>query len=482
MSSIYLGIDIGTTSAKCLAVDETGKVLAIAQRPYPLAHPHEGWAEQDPEDYWRGIVETVRRCAAECECKGEIVAAAMSTQGDTLIVTDEAGKPLAPALSWMDTRGEAECREMAAEMGQEFWYRETGFILTNYNSACNIRWLERNDPDLKKRIRRYCWVADYLAGRLCGRFVSDVPSASWTPLYSPVRRSWSEPVMDVLGISREMLPDAAESGTTIGELLPEVASELGLKPGVKLMAGAFDQAAAAHGAGAGAGRRSVLSCGTAWVLYAVWGSPVVDDLRQIPVCCHVRPDEWGMVLPFTGGAAYDWLQRTFQGEAGGEPSGAEPPVFIPHLYGGLCPDWRGESKGSILGLTLAHNREDVRRALMRGMAFEARRNVEAAERISGKIGSIRMVGGAGKSDIWPQMIASILDRPVEVSENVESACYGAAKLAAGGASANWDETQTTRDFAPIPAEVEAEQRRYEKYLRVYETVAGVYREGIEDCR
>ena len=478
MGSIYLGLDIGTASAKCLAVDEAGRILTFAQHPYPLSHPQQGWAEQDAEDYWRGLVEVVTQCVRACEQQGrapaEITALAMSTQGDTLIMVDESGRPLAPAISWMDTRAEKQCRGLLAETGKSFWYRNTGIGLTALSSACKMRWVAENAPALRARLARFCWVADFLAARLCGSFVADVPSASWTPLFSAAQRRWSEPVLRVLGVGRERLPEAVESGMVIGKLVPEAMAALGLAPHTKLVAGAFDQAAAAYGAGARARIRSVLSCGTAWVLYAVSIVPLMDEREQVPVCCHVTPSEWGMVLPFPGGAVYDWLRSGFQSGTAKGVGRAEPLVFIPHLYGGLSPDWRTESKGSLLGLTMAHTYEDVEIAVMRGLTFEAKRNVEAAERLSGGIGSVRMVGGAGKNETWAQMIANALGRPVEVSEWVESACYGAAKLAAGECAAEWEGAQAVREFLPIPSEVEREERDYANYLRCYEALLRLY--------
>ncbi len=473
MSRIFLGIDIGTTSAKGLTVSEEGEILALARHPYPLLHPRQDWAEQDPEDYWRGLVDVTRQCVAQCHGR-EIAALALSTQGDTLIVTDGAGKALYPAISWMDNRASAECRELLAETGRSFWVRESGMGLTALSSACKIRWIARHRPELREPVARICSVPDYLAVRLTGRFATDTPSASWTPCFTPGKRQWSQSVMDQLGVSRENLPEVLESGTPIGALLPEVASELGLGPETVLVAGAFDQAAAACGAGVSAGNRSILSCGTAWVLYAVSESPVEDPLEQIPVCCHTGESEWGMVLPFPGGSAYDWFARTFQGgnrQGGGE---GDSLVFVPHLYGGLSPDWRGESRGSLLGLTLAHTWGDVRLALMRGIASEARRNVEAAERLCGRIPSIRMAGGASKSETWPQMIANLLARPVEVSDFAESACYGAAKLAAGAISEPWPDPFAPRRFEPEAEGVEAEERRYARYISAYSKLLEIY--------
>lgn len=476
--AIYLGVDIGTTSTKCLAVDEDGSMLALAQRRYPMTHPHQDWAEQDPEDYWRALVDVIGQCVAQCKEQGrgahEVGALAMSTQGDTLIVADDAGNPLIPAISWMDARPDAECHELMAEADSSFWYRETGSPMNRWSSACSIRWLAKHMPELKSKGARYCYVPDFLAKRLCGEFVTDVPSASWSPLFTPSRRDWSKPVLELLGIDEAALPRTLESGEVIGRLSPSVAVELGLAPETVLVAGAFDQTAAACGAGASAGGRSVLSCGTAWVLYSVSSSPVIDQNEQLCTCCHAKRDEWGLVLPFSGGSTYDWLLRTFGENGDSSKSDSEPPIFIPHLYGGASPDWHGESKGSLVGLTMSHTREDIRLSLMRGLAFEARRNLEAGELFCGGVQFIRMVGGAGKSDIWPQMIANALGRPVEVSDCVESACFGAARMAAGKASSEWTVCGSPREFTPVPAQVTVENRLYHKYISFYETLLSVY--------
>jgi xylulokinase len=475
---IYLGADIGTTSAKCLAVGDAGEILAFAQHPYPLNHPRQGWVEQDPEDYWRGLVEVVTACVTTCRERGratsEIAALALSTQGDTLILADDTGRPIAPAISWMDSRAKQQMRALVAETGPSFWYRETGCRLTALSSACRIRWLSEAAPELRARVRRFCYVPDLLAQRLSGKSIADLPSASWTALFSPFERRWSEAVLKLLDVPPESLPDVVDSGTAIRRLTPAAAEALNLDPGTMLVAGAFDQAAAAHGAGATAGGTSVLSCGTAWVLYAVVARAVGDEREQIPICCHVRRSEWGLVQPFTGGAAYDWFHTTFPSGDDQESRQAQPLVFVPHLYGGLSPDWRGESRGSILGLTMAHTWGDVETAVMRGLACEARRNVEAAERLCGQIPSLRLVGGAGKSDVWPQMISDMLNRPIVVSQQTESACYGAAKLAAGTVADTWDQEQDARVFTPNAAQADAEDAFYARYVRFYEALADLY--------
>jgi sugar (pentulose or hexulose) kinase len=244
---------------------------------------------------------------------------------------------------------------------------------------------------------------------------------------------------------------------------------MGLRPGTTLVAGAFDQAAAAHGAGVAADT-SLLSCGTAWVLYSMASSPPTDPSGRLCTCSHVRGGEWGLVLPFTGGSAYDWVDRTFV--EGASASGSKDPIFVPHLYGGLSPDWRGESRGSLLGLTLSHTAEDIRLALMRGLAFETRRNLEAAEAFAGRPEMLVMVGGATHSEVWPQIIADALGCEVQVPAIAEAACLGAAMLAAG------ESAQISRDPAracvPRPDAVQESDDLYQRYLRAYDALLGIY--------
>lgn len=477
MESIFLGADIGTTSAKCLAIDASGGILALAQYPYGLSHPKQGWAEQDPEDYWTGLSSVVRECVRQVvgagRSPGDIESLALSAQGDTLVIYDDAGKPVRPALSWMDSRATDLFRERLNECGQEFWCRETGHRLTPYRSVCSLWWLAENEPETLQH-GRIGWVPDYMSARLTGRRVADVPGASWTPLFNPLKRNWSSAVMDMAGIAEKSLPLLVESGGTIGGLLPEAASALGLGETVRLVSGAFDQAAAAHGAAAVPGGRSVLSCGTAWVLYAVSSEPVFDPAFGIPTCCHVRADQWGMVLPFSGGTVYDWVRGALGRErlkTADSPN--EPLIFVPHLYGGLCPDWREESRGSLLGLTLSHTPEDIELAVMRGLAFEARRNLDACSQVVPRPERIRMVGGATHSPFWPQLIADILALPVEVWDCAESACYGAAKLAAGDRSDAW-EGGAVRTIEPRVGRIDMEFKSYQRYLRAYARALEVY--------
>lgn len=479
---MYLGVDIGTTSTKCLAVSEDGRQVAFAQRGYCLQHPKTGWAEQDPEDYWNALVETVRDCVSQLQNSGgradKVEALAISSQGDTLLALDPEGNPLASALSWMDTRAGEECGQLMALRDERFWYRQLGIRLTPASSACKIRWLHRHQPALFSSAT-LCYIPEFLAKRLTGQFAADQPSASWNPLYNAHQKDYSTEVLDILHLSGKPLARVTPSGEPVGLILPDVAKLLGLSPHVRLIAGGFDQATAAYGAGGGA----LLSCGTAWVLYAVSSKPVNDPASGIPFCLHCQPHSWGMVLPFPGGAVFDWVRSAFPEalECVGEQqiySCTRPLTFIPHFYGALAPDWQAHSRGSLVGLDLSATPGDILAAAMVGIACEARRNLEAAEKFSGQIPELRMAGGATRNTIWVQAVADILQKPVHTGSISESAAYGAARLAAGGVSARWKTAGEENVFLPQPKVSGWASDKYAMYLQTYNALLPVLENAL----
>ena len=390
----------------------------------------------------------------------------MSTQGDTLIVTDSQGTALAPAISWMDLRAEAEYHALLAATEQSFWYRENGKQLSTASSACALRWLAAWQPELWARVRRVAAVPDYLTARLCGQFVTDVPSASWSPCFNAHTRAWSHPVLALLGVSEAQLPRVLDSGTVIGTLSPDVAALLELTPDAVLVAGAFDQAAAALGAGASAGGRSILSCGTAWVLYTVT-SPSRLMCRRCFRSVATRARQSGGIGFLYRGGGDDRCRRTFHIEAADAPGATvEPLFFLPYLYGAGAPDWQAKARGTLLGLTMAHSGADVERAVQCGIARETRLSVESSAAQCGPIHSLRMVGGASNSTVWPQNPR----RPARSSHRScgcsESAATGAPVLAAGAQHTAWPEITAEKVVLPDPQQVarmEDYYRRYQQY-------------------
>jgi xylulokinase len=423
-----LGIDVGTTFLKALLLDEEGRTRKIAAAGYDLRKPREGFVEQAPGDWWQALVSAVRE-AVQGVPPADVRALALSTQGDTLVPTFDDGRPACPAISWLDRRAGAECRELLAERPQTWWFGRTGKKLLGSNTASKIRWLQTHRPDLA-RGARFCNVHDHLVRRLTGRFVSDVTNASWTTLFNIERRGWDAETLALLGLSEDRVSRIVSCGEPIGELTPESADSLGLTTDTVVAAGAFDQVAATYGAGVTGADEALLSCGTAWVLFVVTPSPVLDDQLRLPACCFVGDREWGLVCCFTGGAAYDWLRDVVKGgHLAAEPAGP-PLVCLPYVYGEVSPGWDPEARAAIIGVGLDHSAEDLQLALMQALAFEGLRNLEVARGLGVSIEAVRMVGGASQSPIWPQIVADVLGVPVTIPVESECAARGAALLAA----------------------------------------------------
>lgn len=235
--ALYLGIDIGTTAVKALALDERGRALACASREYCYYTPAPGWVEQEAEDWWRLLVECVREVVGQEG--GPVRAVALSTQGDTMVPLDAAGRPLARARTWMDTRSLAQATRMEAEA--DLWFRTTGSHPAPYAAATSLMWWHDCLPEVFDAAARFALVADFLVARLTGEAAVDAPNASRTMLYDIGLRDWSAPLLERVGVGRERLAGAAESGTIVGPLRPEAAAALGLSPNCRVVLGGHDR-------------------------------------------------------------------------------------------------------------------------------------------------------------------------------------------------------------------------------------------------
>jgi len=264
---IYLGIDVGTTAVKVLAIDGAGRVIAQASREYTYQTPQPGWVEQDAEDWWRLLCECVREVTSDCGAgactpprlarsgngrrgtspRPTVAALALSTQGDTVVPLDTEGKPLAPAITWMDTRALPLVAEMERE--HDLWTRTTGAAPAAFSTATSLAWWRGEQPEVFAQAQRFALVADFLNARLTGRYLLDAPNASRTMLYDIVRREWSPELLQRVGVGVERLPQAAESGTVVGTVLPEVAADLGLSPETQVVLGGHDQTCGPSAAG-----------------------------------------------------------------------------------------------------------------------------------------------------------------------------------------------------------------------------------------
>lgn len=486
---LVIGIDVGTTGTKAMVLDVTGAVLHEAYFAYGLDRPEPLHVEQDPEDWWRGVVSTVRECAEHVN-GAPIRALAVSAQGGSVVAVDEHGIALAPARSWLDRRASAQAREISDRFGKRAFFERTGWRLYGAYNAVQLMNMRDEEPQLFADAAYFLSTADYINFRLTGLPKVDRNSIGITQLASAESMDWDPEILEFIGIDRARLSEIVTPGEQIGHLTVESAAELGLNERTMLVAGGHDQYCAALGAGVIDEGDLLISTGTAWVVLGISEQAIPDPVANFGHGNHVVSGRWGNFGSFrNGGVCLDWARSLFGGKEGpisyedvdayaaAAAPGAEGVRFFPHFDGTNIPDWSDESKGSFLGMELRHGQPEFITAVLEGICFELRRVLQAYGDFAPRGGRVRLLGGAAKSPAWTQMIADILNEPVEVPRVTNSACVGAAILAAVGTGAFADaaEAYTRMSFdleTYAPGEAAA----------TYETLFKGYLEGTRTLR
>lgn len=429
--SVVVGLDVGTSSVKGLALGEDGAVLARAEDGYPLASPHPGWSEQDPELWWTA---TERVLAALRAAAGPPAGIGLSGQMHGLVALDASDRVLRPAMLWNDQRTAAECEEIEARLGGvEGTVAATGNRALTGFTAPKLLWMARHEPELHARIASVMLPKDYVRLRLCGERATDVTDASGTLWFDVGARVWSPRVLDALEVPEAWLPPALESAARTGAT-PD---------GVPVAAGAGDQGAGAVGVGiAGPGPASVV-LGTSGVVLSAFDAYAADPLARVQASAHAVPGAWfamGVMLSAAGslrwlrdvaaaGVAFDDLVA----EAVRWPAGAEGLTFLPYLTGERTPHADPDARGAFTGLTIRHDRGALVRAVLEGVAFGLRDALDLVVQLGGAVPAGRASGGGARSDEWMRIVASVLEVPLERTAADEGAAFGAGLL--GGVAA-----------------------------------------------
>jgi xylulokinase len=423
-----VGIDVGTTAVKALAIDEAGAVVGRAIASYPLSTPRPGWAEQEPEDWWRAAQQALD------ELRVRPAAIGLTGQMHGLVALDSADRVIRPAILWNDGRTQRQCAAIEATVGLDRLIALTGNRALAGFTAPKLLWLRDNEPDAFARIRSVLLPKDYVRLRLTGEKATDVSDASGTLLFDVGARAWSEPLLEALELDAAILPPALES--------PEVT---GSHDGVPVVAGGGDQAAGAVGVGVTVpGGPLSVALGTSGVVFAALPEFAADREARVHAFCHAVPAMWhamGVMLnaggalrwlrDATGGAAYDELMA----EAERWEPGAEGLTFLPYLAGERTPHADPDARGAFAGLSLRHDRGALARAVIEGVAFGLRDSLDLLRELGVDARVARASGGGAASDLFLRVVASALELPVERVAVDEGAAYGAALLAGVGAGA-----------------------------------------------
>jgi xylulokinase len=458
-----IGLDVGTTGAKAVAITPEGELIASAEESYPLSTPRAGWSEQDPEDWRRASERALAALGVEPARVG------LSGQMHGLVCLDERGEVLRPAILWNDQRTGEECAEIEALVGLERLVSLTGNRALPGFTAPKLLWLRRNEPDVYARIRRIVLPKDYVRLRLTGEWAIDVADASGTLLFDVANRRWSDEVLAALEVPAGWLPPVSESTE---------------------IAGAGDQQAAALGVGVVEPGTVSVVLGTSGVVLAPLDEYAHDPEGRVHAFCHALPETWeAMGVMLNAAGSLQWFRDTLApglsfdeltAEATGWRPGSDGLTFLPYLQGERTPHADPEARGAFTGLARHHDRGALVRALLEGVAYGLRDSFELLHGLGVDARAGRASGGGANSRLWLEIVASALGLPLELTTLEEGSAFGAALLAgvADGVFADAHEAVSAcvrvRDTVePNALWADAYDEGYARFRALYPALRGV---------
>ena len=491
--SYFLGIDTSTTATKALLMDEAGQVAGVASSGYTYETPRPLWTEQHPQLWWDGTVHSIRKVLAETGIAPEEVRGiGLTGQMHGLVLLDEHGEVLRPAILWNDQRTGPQCDAIRSRLGKERLIGITGNDALTGFTAPKILWVQDNEPNVWANTRQILLPKDYVRYKLTGKYATDRAGGSGTLLFDLNDRTWSPEMLDALEIPSQYLPPTFEGPEVTAGLSPAAAELTGLKPGTPVVGGGGDQAAQAVGVGAIRSGVIALTLGTSGVVFATTESPLVEPEGRLHAFCHALPDRWhfmGVMLSAAGSLA--WHRNTL---APGTPfddlvreaepisAGSEGLLFLPYLTGERTPHSDPLARGAWVGLTVRHNRAHLTRAVLEGVAFGIKDSFTLIQNAGlGAIEEVRVSGGGAKSALWRQIMADVLGVSLVTVNTTEGAAYGAALLAGVGAGV-WQNVERACETAirvtantPPGPDSESYQEFYPRYQALYPSLKEIFK-------
>jgi len=494
------GLDIGTTGCKSVIFDQEGRILASASREYAVDIPHPMWAEQDGELVWRLAQEALRETISAVGPEG-IGAVGLSVQGEAIMPIDDAGEALRPAILGMDTRVGEQNDWLRARFGGEQLFSRTGMPVHPVNTLPKLLWLKEYEPRIWERASRFLLYEDFLIHKMTGEAVISRCLASRTQLYDILDDRWSTEILEALDLDEGRLAKVVPSGYAAGPMHADLAKSLGLSKPPLVVTGGHDQACGALGVGLTRPGLAMVSTGTAEVVEVALPEPALNDTLykgNISVYAHVVPGLYlAMALNHSGGLLLRWFRDTLcQEEIGqAQESGADAYslilaeaspnptdlLLLPHFAGSGTPTVDTASKGAILGLTFATTKAELAKAVLEGLTYELRVNLDLLRDGGVDIGELRAIGGGARSDLWLQLKADITALPVVRPRVTEAACWGAALLAGVGAGIYPSAAQASeqmlhleRRFEPDPERQVQYEEHFALHREVYPAVVSIH--------
>ena len=499
-----LGVDLGTSGTKTVLFDVNGQAIASETVEYPLHQPQNGWAEQAPEDWWDAARTTIRSVIDQSGVKAEdIKGLGISGQMHGLVLLDADGNVLREAILWCDGRTQEECDEITNTIGRERLIQITANPALTGFTAGKILWVRKHEPELWAKVRHILLPKDYVRFKLTGEYASEMSDASGTNLLDVPNRCWSKEILDALNIDDSLMPRLTESSDVAGYITSEAAQLTGLVAGTPVAGGAGDNAAAAVGTGVVVEGKAFTTIGTSGVVFAHSDKVQIDPQGRVHTFCAAVPGAYTvMSCTLAAGLSLKWYRDTFcqaeidaakemdtdpyilmNQQAEKSPIGANRLIFLPYLMGERSPLLDSNARGAFIGLSAIHTRKDLLRAVMEGVTYSQRQNLDVLRAMHVAPDTMLACGGGAKSPFWRKMMADVFNMPVKTVKNTEGPALGAAILAGVAAGIYKDIptacAQVIRENEPLTpgtAEHNAYERVYSVYESLYPALKGAYSE------
>lgn len=474
-----IGIDVGTTGTKSVALSPDGRLLASAYYGYETVTLPGGIAEQNACDWWTATLYTVCECIKKVGTGCEAIS--LSTQGSTMFCADDNMEPLGSAITWLDMRSENECKLLDEALGKNGIYERTGWGTDSGCDAAKLWWIKNNMPDIFEKSAKFLSTVEYINHKLVGRACIDPTNASIRELYNIRQKCWDKDILSLIGVDECKLPEVVDSGAYIGTLTADAAAALGLAQSVKVYCGAHDQYCASIGCGAVNVGDMMLSTGTSWVLLGINDKLSFTSSRITPGIHPVKGVYGSLASLGAVGNAVKWVRDTFgindyklfDSEAKKRLESAKDIIFIPAFSGAGFPVRDSSYSGTITGLRLGNDKFDIARAVMEGVAFQVRAALEKYSAEGIDISKLKIMGGASRSDVWCDIVAHVTGCEITRMDNSEACAVGAAMIAAVGCGMidGYSSLSSGSVLAPSNSSlIEHYNVKYNKYLKIMEAM------------